>query len=79
MGNDAALACLSDFSPLLFSYFQQLFAQVRIVEQVIAARETTLLRDHFSFADIHMMLCSNQANDARRGVITVVIENHSQK
>ncbi|VDL69622.1 unnamed protein product [Nippostrongylus brasiliensis] len=28
MGNDAALACLSDFSPLLFSYFQQLFAQV---------------------------------------------------
>ncbi|VDM52133.1 unnamed protein product [Angiostrongylus costaricensis] len=28
MGNDAALACLSDFSPLMFSYFQQLFAQV---------------------------------------------------
>ncbi|EYB90153.1 hypothetical protein Y032_0223g2677 [Ancylostoma ceylanicum] len=28
MGNDAALACLSDFSPLLFSYCQQLFAQV---------------------------------------------------
>nr|CDJ87182.1 Glutamate synthase and FAD-dependent pyridine nucleotide-disulphide oxidoreductase domain containing protein [Haemonchus contortus] len=28
MGNDAALACLSDFNPLMFSYFQQLFAQV---------------------------------------------------
>ncbi|CAJ0935291.1 unnamed protein product, partial [Mesorhabditis belari] len=28
MGNDAALACLSDYNPLLFSYFQQLFAQV---------------------------------------------------
>jgi len=28
MGNDAALACLSDYSPLLYSYFQQLFAQV---------------------------------------------------
>ncbi|GMT35312.1 hypothetical protein PFISCL1PPCAC_26609, partial [Pristionchus fissidentatus] len=28
MGNDAALACLSDYSPLLFAYFQQLFAQV---------------------------------------------------
>lgn len=28
MGNDAALACLSDYSPILFSYFQQLFAQV---------------------------------------------------
>jgi glutamate synthase (NADPH/NADH) len=28
MGNDAALACLSDYSPLLSSYFQQLFAQV---------------------------------------------------
>lgn len=29
MGNDAALSCLSDYSPLLFNYFQQLFAQVR--------------------------------------------------
>uniref|UniRef100_A0A1I7SQC1 glutamate synthase (NADH) n=1 Tax=Bursaphelenchus xylophilus TaxID=6326 RepID=A0A1I7SQC1_BURXY len=28
MGNDAALACISDYSPLLYSYFQQLFAQV---------------------------------------------------
>ncbi|CAJ0583810.1 unnamed protein product, partial [Mesorhabditis spiculigera] len=28
MGNDAALACLSDYNPLLFAYFQQLFAQV---------------------------------------------------
>jgi len=28
MGNDAALAVLSDKSPLLFSYFKQLFAQV---------------------------------------------------
>lgn len=28
MGNDAALACLSDYSPMLCSYFQQLFAQV---------------------------------------------------
>uniref|UniRef100_A0A915C1J2 glutamate synthase (NADH) n=1 Tax=Parascaris univalens TaxID=6257 RepID=A0A915C1J2_PARUN len=28
MGNDAALACLSVYSPQIFSYFQQLFAQV---------------------------------------------------
>uniref|UniRef100_A0A914W3F6 glutamate synthase (NADH) n=1 Tax=Plectus sambesii TaxID=2011161 RepID=A0A914W3F6_9BILA len=28
MGNDAALACLSDYKPLMFCYFQQLFAQV---------------------------------------------------
>ncbi|VDM96299.1 unnamed protein product [Thelazia callipaeda] len=28
MGNDAALACLSDYSPQISSYFQQLFAQV---------------------------------------------------
>jgi glutamate synthase (NADPH/NADH) len=28
MGNDAALACLSQYYPLLFNYFQQLFAQV---------------------------------------------------
>ncbi|GFN84677.1 glutamate synthase [NADH] [Plakobranchus ocellatus] len=28
MGNDAPLACLSEFNPLLFHYFKQLFAQV---------------------------------------------------
>lgn len=29
MGNDAPLACLSEFQPLLYEYFKQLFAQVR--------------------------------------------------
>lgn len=29
MGNDAPLACLSEFQPLLYDYFKQLFAQVR--------------------------------------------------
>lgn len=28
MGNDAPLACLSEFQPLLYDYFKQLFAQV---------------------------------------------------
>ncbi|XP_005109373.2 putative glutamate synthase [NADPH] [Aplysia californica] len=28
MGNDAPLACLSQFNPLMFTYFKQLFAQV---------------------------------------------------
>nr|XP_046492605.1 glutamate synthase [NADH] isoform X2 [Neodiprion pinetum] len=28
MGNDAPLACLSDFQPLIYEYFKQLFAQV---------------------------------------------------
>ena len=28
MGNDAALACLSEFQPLLYDYFKQVFAQV---------------------------------------------------
>ena len=28
MGNDAPLACLSQFNPLMASYFKQLFAQV---------------------------------------------------
>lgn len=28
MGNDAPLACLSEYNPLLFGYFKQLFAQV---------------------------------------------------
>ncbi|KFD67556.1 hypothetical protein M514_03507 [Trichuris suis] len=28
MGNDAALACLSEYGPLLYGYFQQMFAQV---------------------------------------------------
>lgn len=29
MGNDAPLACLSEFHPLLYEYFKQLFAQVK--------------------------------------------------
>ena len=28
MGNDAPLACLSEYQPLLYDYFKQLFAQV---------------------------------------------------
>jgi glutamate synthase (NADPH/NADH) len=28
MGNDAPLACLSQYNPLVFEYFKQLFAQV---------------------------------------------------
>lgn len=28
MGNDAPLACLSQFQPLMYDYFKQLFAQV---------------------------------------------------
>lgn len=28
MGNDAPLACLSNFAPLVYEYFKQLFAQV---------------------------------------------------
>lgn len=30
MGNDAPLACLSQFQPLIYEYFKQLFAQVSI-------------------------------------------------
>lgn len=28
MGNDIPLACLSNFAPILYEYFKQLFAQV---------------------------------------------------
>ncbi len=28
MGNDAPLACVSEFDPLVYEYFKQLFAQV---------------------------------------------------
>lgn len=31
MGNDAPLACLSEFQPLIYEYFKQLFAQVRMI------------------------------------------------
>lgn len=31
MGNDAPLACLSQFQPLIYDYFKQLFAQVGII------------------------------------------------
>ncbi len=46
MGNDAPLAALSEQSPLLFSYFKQLFAQVSnppidaIREELVTASET---------------------------------------
>ena len=48
MGNDAALAVLSDRPQLLYSYFKQLFAQVTnppidpIREELVTATETTL-------------------------------------
>lgn len=29
MGNDAPLACLSNYQPLPYEYFKQLFAQVK--------------------------------------------------
>ena len=32
MGNDTPLACLSTMQPLVYEYFKQLFAQVRIWE-----------------------------------------------
>src|SRR5262249_6461059 len=48
MGNDAALAVLSDRPQLLYNYFKQLFAQVTnppvdcIREEIIMAMETTI-------------------------------------
>lgn len=36
MGNDAPLACLSEFQPLLYDYFKQIFAQVRCKKKIIA-------------------------------------------
>lgn len=38
MGNDAPLACLSEFQPLLYEYFKQLFAQVSTVWKIVAFR-----------------------------------------
>lgn len=32
MGNDAPLACLSEFQPLLYEYFKQIFAQVNQIK-----------------------------------------------
>jgi glutamate synthase (NADPH/NADH) len=31
MGNDDLLACISEFQPLLYEYFKQLFAQVKSI------------------------------------------------
>src|SRR5207245_8927770 len=48
MGNDAALAILSDRPQLLYNYFKQLFAQVTnppvdgISEEIIMSMETTV-------------------------------------
>src|SRR4029077_3943683 len=52
MGNDAALAVLSDRPQLLYNYFKQLFAQVTnppvdcIREEIIMAMETTIGREY---------------------------------
>src|SRR5271167_2472750 len=52
MGNDAALAVLSDRPQLLYSYFKQLFAQVTnppvdcIREELIMSMETTIGAEH---------------------------------
>src|SRR5262249_35713297 len=52
MGNDAALAVLSDRPQLLYAYFKQLFAQVTnppvdaIREEIIMAMETTIGREY---------------------------------
>ncbi len=52
MGNDAALAVLSDKPQLLYNYFKQLFAQVTnppvdcIREEIIMSMETTIGREY---------------------------------
>src|SRR5947209_14679897 len=52
IGNDAALAVLSDRPQLLFNYFKQLFAQVTnppvdcIREEIIMSMETTIGREY---------------------------------
>src|SRR5207342_2077567 len=52
MGNDAALAVLSDRPQLLYNYFKQLFAQVTnppvdcIREEIIMSMETSFGSDH---------------------------------
>src|SRR5207249_9952402 len=51
MGNDAALAVLSDRPQLLYNYFKQLFAQVTnppvdaIREEIIMSMDTTIGRE----------------------------------
>lgn len=40
MGNDAPLACLSKFQPLIYEYFKQLFAQVKLI---FVTKDTLLL------------------------------------
>ena len=52
MGNDAALAVLSDRPQLLYNYFKQLFAQVTnppvdcIREEIIMSMDTTIGREY---------------------------------
>ena len=57
MGNDAALAVLSDQGPLLFNYFKQLFAQVSnppldaIREELVTSVETLIGREKNLFEE----------------------------
>ena len=58
MGNDAPLAVMSNHTPLLFSYFKQLFAQVSnppldaIREELVTSLETTIGSEQNLFAEM---------------------------
>lgn len=61
MGNDAALACMSERPKLLSEYFRQLFAQVRSHQRVVSADLNAGHKSgHRSFprvhSDVHQML-----------------------
>lgn len=63
MGNDAPHACLSQFQPLLYDYFKQLFAQVtnppidpfreRIVMSLVSVCERCGFRTKWQLATGH--------------------------
>lgn len=54
MGNDAPLACLSEFQPLLYDYFKQLFAQVRYLDNLIKIYKKKYMYTHLIYVCTHL-------------------------
>jgi glutamate synthase (NADPH/NADH) large chain len=74
MGNDAALACLSDTPRLLYDYFKQLFAQVTN-PPIDSIREEVVMSLAAYIGPEHNLLESTQAHAARLYVPHPILTN----
>ena len=74
MGNDAALACLSDKPRLLFDYFKQLFAQVTN-PAIDSIREEVIMSLECLIGPEGNLVENNPKNSERLRLKTPIISN----